>query len=438
MSIEFKLPDLGEGVAEGEIIKWLVSEGQEIKEDQPMVEVMTDKATVQIPSPATGRVRQIVAKEGQTVKVGSTVVILDTDGAGNVAKTEKGSEKGVESIKTTASQVEQPTTQRQNIELPRRAIATPAVRKLARDLNLDIDTIEGTGPGGRVTEEDLRRAAAAATTRKQPPSVIATQQVSTEPTHPPTVGLSSALETAMRKVPQEMREERIPLHGIRRRTAEKMTKSIRTAAHVWHVDEVDYTELVELRNKAKVAAELRGVKLTYLPFIIKAAVLALKEFPYFNSTLDDEKQEIVVKHYYNIGFATDTPNGLIVPVVKDADKKSILDIAREIFQLSEDARNGKISLENIQGATFTITNIGTLGGIFAMPIINHPEVAILGVLKIEKRPVVWQGQIVARDIGYISLGFDHRVVDGADAARFTSRIVEYLEHPSLMLLLNSI
>src|SRR5579884_3051714 len=417
MSIEFKLPDLGEGVAEGEIIKWLVSEGQEIKEDQPMVEVMTDKATVQIPSPATGRVRQIVAKEGQTVKVGSTVVILDTDGAGNVAKTEKGSEKGVESIKTTASQVEQPTTQRQNIELPRRAIATPAVRKLARDLNLDIDTIEGTGPGGRVTEEDLRRAAAAATTRKQPPSVIATQQVSTEPTHPPTVGLSSALETAMRKVPQEMREERIPLHGIRRRTAEKMTKSIRTAAHVWHVDEVDYTELVELRNKAKVAAELRGVKLTYLPSIIKAAVLALKEFPYFNSTLDDEKQEIVVK---------------------DADKKSILDIAREIFQLSEDARNGKISLENIQGATFTITNIGTLGGIFAMPIINHPEVAILGVLKIEKRPVVWQGQIVARDIGYISLGFDHRVVDGADAARFTSRIVEYLEHPSLMLLLNSI
>src|SRR5579875_1776669 len=253
MSIEFKLPDLGEGVAEGEIIKWLVSEGQEIKEDQPMVEVMTDKATVQIPSPATGRVRQIVAKEGQTVKVGSTVVILDTDGAGNVAKTEKGSEKGVESIKTTASQVEQPTTQRQNIELPRRAIATPAVRKLARDLNLDIDTIEGTGPGGRVTEEDLRRAAAAATT---------TKQVSTEPTHPPTVGLSSALETAMRKVPQEMREERIPLHGIRRRTAEKMTKSIRTAAHVWHVDEVDYTELVELRNKAKVAAELRGVKLT--------------------------------------------------------------------------------------------------------------------------------------------------------------------------------
>ena len=230
------------------------------------------------------------------------------------------------------------------------------------------------------------------------------------------------------------REERVPLHGIRKRIAEKMARSKHTAAHVTHIDEVEFTELIALRENLKPVAEKRDVKLTFLPFIMKAALTALKEFPRFNSSLDDEKQEIVMKHYYNIGFATDTPNGLIVPVVKDVDKKSIIELAREIEELSAQAREGKISLDNIQGGTFTITNIGTLGGMISTPIINVPEVAILGVHKIQKKPVVRENQIVIRDVAFIALSFDHRVNDGADAARFTARISSILQNPGMMIL----
>jgi pyruvate/2-oxoglutarate dehydrogenase complex dihydrolipoamide acyltransferase (E2) component len=230
------------------------------------------------------------------------------------------------------------------------------------------------------------------------------------------------------------REERTAIHGIRKVISEKMMKSSQGTASVTHVDEVDFTALVSLREAAKPLAESRKVKLTYLPFIMKAVVTTLKQFPYFNASIDDDRKEIVVKHFYNIGFAADTPNGLIVPVVKDADKKDIFAIAAEIEKLSESARNGKIELHDLQGGTFTITNIGTLGGVISTPIINVPEVAILGVHKIEKKPVVRANEIVIRDVGFVALTFDHRIVDGADAARFTTKLKQYLESPALIFL----
>jgi pyruvate dehydrogenase E2 component (dihydrolipoyllysine-residue acetyltransferase) len=410
MPIDFKLPDLGEGVAEGEIVKWLVSEGQEIKEDQPMVEVMTDKATVQIPSPVKGKVLRILAKEGHVVKVGTSLIVLEGTSAPELT-----SKQG------TVAQVRPPVEPAK--EAPQaaqvlsrsgsRIVATPATRKLARELGVEIELVQGTGAGGRVTDDDVKGAQKGR----------ASSQV-----------VSQTIQTAQVSISPSLNEERIPLHGIRRRIAEKMVKSSRTTAAVTHVDEVDMSELVHERDQLKQIADKQGVKLTYLPFIMRASVQALKEFPFFNSSLDDSRQEIVLKHYYNIGFATDTENGLIVPVVKDADKKKLFQIAKEVEQLSEHARSGRVKLEDIQGGTFTITNIGTLGGIFSTPIINHPEVAILGVQKVKKRPVVKDGQVVVRDIGYISLTFDHRIVDGADAARFTSTIIKYLENPSTLLI----
>jgi pyruvate dehydrogenase E2 component (dihydrolipoamide acetyltransferase) len=229
-------------------------------------------------------------------------------------------------------------------------------------------------------------------------------------------------------------EERVPLRGIRRKVAEHMAKSKSTAAQVTHVDEVDMTEVVQLREKAKASAEKRGVKLTYLPFIIKALIPALKQYPYLNATLDDEKSEIVLKKYYNIGMATDTEQGLVVPVIKDAEHKSITQLATEISALSDKARAGQLALNEIQGSTFTITNVGGIGGVFATPIINYPEVAILGVHKITKRPVVKDNQIVVRDMTYLSLSFDHRVLDGAMAAHFVNAVKQYLEDPKLLLL----
>ncbi len=425
MTVEFKLPDLGEGIAEGEIVKWLVSEGQDIKEDQPMVEVMTDKATVQIPSPTTGKVRQILAKEGETIKVGTILVVLE----GGEAKTSVKEIVAEGQFAAQISTLQEPGTKTAASQT--RVVATPATRKLARELNVDLDYILGTGPGGRVTEEDVRKTASA---KKEVPLVA---QIQVQKTASSQAEQRSSLQMPVTQVITTQgvaREERIPVHGIRKRIAEKMSKSVHTAAHVLHVDEVDFTELIALREAVKSVAEIRQVKVTYLPFLIKAAAYTLREFPYFNASIDDEKKEIVLKHYFNIGFATDTPNGLIVPVVKDADKKKILDIANEIENLAEQARNGTISLENIQGGTFTITNIGTLGGVFAAPIINHPEVAILGISKFEKRPVVRADQIVIRPMGYLSLSFDHRIVDGADAARFTTRLIKYLENPSTLFL----
>ena len=429
--LEFKLPDLGEGVSEGEIVKWLVNEGQQIREDEPMVEVMTDKATVQIPSPTSGTVRQILAKEGQTVKVGTNLVVLDNSG-GKDGGLEA---QQIEDKQSQSRQEIQPPMQSSPEKLPsqnsqvsseaRRVIATPATRKLARDLGVDIDTLAGTGPGGRITDEDVKRTASGSKQPQRPQTQLVQKEIE-RPVQQPRQQLGPVGQTI-----SEM-EERVPIHGIRKRISEKMLRSAQTTAAVTHIEEVDFTELIALRDATKPLAEAQNVRLTYLPFIMKAVTTTLKQFPYFNAAIDEEKQEFLIKHYYNLGFATDTPNGLIVPVVKDADKKNIFEIAKEIQKFSDDARTGRIGLQDIQGGTFTITNIGTLGGVMSTPIINVPEVAILGVHKIQKKPVVLNNEIVIRDIAFVALSFDHRIVDGADAARFTSKLKQYLENPSLI------
>nr|BAL52984.1 pyruvate dehydrogenase E2 component (dihydrolipoamide acetyltransferase) [uncultured Acetothermia bacterium]BAL60156.1 pyruvate dehydrogenase E2 component (dihydrolipoamide acetyltransferase) [Candidatus Acetothermum autotrophicum] len=424
MPFEFKLPDIGEGVHEGEIVKWLVKEGDFVREDQPMVEVMTDKATVEIPAPRAGKILKLNAKEGEVVKVGSVLVIIEEVGE---AKPEPKREAVTaaapppkpepEPITTTiAATAAAVTAPPPSPPMPpaQRVLATPATRKLARELGVDISQIQGTGPGGRVTDEDVRRFAAARTAPAPTPAPA--------PTFAP-----SAVST-------DRREERIPLRGIRRRIAEHMHKSKTTAAHFTYVDEVDMTELIQLREQMKPLAEQKGIKITYLPFIVKASVAALKEMPLLNASLDETTGEIVIKKYYNIGIATATDEGLIVPVIKDADRKSILEIAGEIERLAKAAREGKVALQDLQGGTFTITSLGALGGLFATPIINYPEVAILGIHEIKKRPVVRDDQIVIRDIMYVSLSFDHRLIDGDVGARFCKKIISYLENPKLLFL----
>lgn len=411
MVYEFRLPDVGEGIAEGEVVKWLVKEGTEVNENQPLVEIMTDKVNVEIPSPKRGTILKLMAKEGQVVKVGEVLLAIGE-------KSEQSTQSTVPQIAQTPQTKPLPKSVSKEVsvtvssevkfpEKPHEVLATPATRKFARDLGVDILLVQATGAGGRITEQDVQRFKQLGRT---------TAQVAVQVTTP------------------RGNEERIEFRGIRRKIAEHMMKSKEMTAQVTHVDEVDMTEIVQLREKAKISAEKRGLKLTYLPFIIKALIPALKQYPYLNATLDEEKAEIVLKRYYNIGIATDTEQGLVVPIVKDAEHKSITQLASEIEMLGEKARTGQLALDEVQGGTFTITNVGGIGGIFATPLINYPEVAILGLHKITKRPVVKDGQIAIRDMTYISLSFDHRVLDGAMAARFVTIIKQYLEDPKLLLL----
>jgi pyruvate/2-oxoglutarate dehydrogenase complex dihydrolipoamide acyltransferase (E2) component len=426
--MEFKLPDLGEGITEAEVLKWMVKEGDQVAEDQPLVEVMTDKVNVQIPSPRSGKVSKIMAKEGDVAKVGQTMLVIEEGGEGAIAPATP-----APMVPAPAAEAPQPMmVQPQPQGTPGMVIATPATRRLARGLNVDIATLAGTGPQGRVTDEDVRRASGQ---RVQAPALATTVQVPMAADQAP-VPLAPAPATPVQSpkaAPQPApsgysgREELVPLRGLRKIIAERMVKSQATAAQVTHVDEVDVTELVMLREALKVTAEKRGVHLTYLPFIVKSLVPALREFPYLNASLDDQSGNIVLKRYYNIGIATDTEQGLMVPVIRDVDTKDIFELAAEIDRLSEKARNGTLTLDEVRGSTFTITNVGAIGGLFATPIINYPEVAILGLHKIAKRAVVREGRVEVRDATFLSLTFDHRVADGAYAARFTTRIIETLQ-----------
>lgn len=393
MPYQFKLPDIGEGVAEGEILKWMVKEGDTIAEDQPLVEVMTDKVNVQIPSPKGGSVSRILAKEGEMVKVGQVIVEITEEGERVAPDGTQASVKG-EPPGRGVSQVQVS----ESVTPADRVLATPATRRIARELGVDLTKVRGTGPVGRVTEDDVKAASG----------------------------------KVQQTVVQSVREERVPLRGIRKIIAERMAKSSTTAAHVTHVDEADMTELLLLREAFKGSAEKRGVKLTFLPFIIRGIIPALKEFPYVNATLD-ESGNVVLKRYYNMGIAVDTEQGLIVAVVRDVDKKDIFDLAKEIEGVAGRARAGQLSLEEVHGSTFTITNVGAIGGLFATPIINYPEVAILGTHKIAKRPVVRNGKVEVRDMIYLSLTFDHRIIDGAYAARFMNKIVQTLQDPKKLL-----
>ena len=409
---EFKLPDIGEGVQEGEIVKWMVKEGDAIKENDPMVEVMTDKVTVEIPSPFTGKVLKILAKEGETVKVGSVLISIGDVGEAAPAPVH---------VEAAPPKVEAPPPPPSEPIPPGMVLATPAIRKIAREMGVDISKVRGTGPMGRVTEDDVRQFSA------KPGAPPAVAEVP-----PPTTAPAPAATSPPQVKAPAGNEERIPIRGIRKRIAEKMHKSVTTAAHFGYADEVDMTAVINLRERLMEMAERKKVRLTYLPFVIKAVTAALKEYPVLNSSLDDEKQEIVIKRYCNVGIATATDQGLVVPVIKDADKKDIWQLAKEIEQHAEEARAGKLKLEDVTGGTITITSLGAQAGVIASPVINWPEAAIISVNKIEKRPVVVNDQVVIRQMMYLSLSFDHRIVDGHVGAAFTSTMIKYLEHPALL------
>jgi pyruvate dehydrogenase E2 component (dihydrolipoamide acetyltransferase) len=407
MTVAFQLPDVGEGIHEAEIVRWLVNVGDTVREFDPLVEVQTDKALVELPSPASGQVLEIKASAGDLAHVGDVIVVI---GEG---------EKGV------GKNDGEPVQHRLG-----RALATPAVRKLARERGIDITQVAGTGKAGRVTKEDVERYAAGSLT-PQPAvaspaakEVLPALQTSEKPlTKAPDVsGAASATD------------ERVPLRGLRRTIAQRMVHAAFTAPHVTAFDEVDMTELIAYRKQVNELLKERGVKLTFLPFILKALVFALKQHPYLNAHMDDERGEIVLKKEYNVGIAVDTPDGLMVPVVKQADHKSILDIAAEINALIEKTKHRTLTVEEMKGGTFTITNMGPIGGLFATPILNYPEVGILGVHKIEEKPVVRNGEIVIRSMMNLSLSFDHRVIDGAESVRFINHIKKLLENPNLLFL----
>jgi pyruvate dehydrogenase E2 component (dihydrolipoamide acetyltransferase) len=416
MPYEFKFPDIGEGLTEGEIVRWLVKEGDEIKEGQPLVEVETDKALAEIPSPKTGVILKILAKEKEVVKVGQVIVVFGEKGETLAAPPPRPKSVGVvgeleEAPEETPAVKAKPEPARP-VLVSEHVLATPAVRSLARELGVDISRVKGSGPEGRVLEKDVRQLAE---------------------------GKEKPVEEVKKPVKVKKYDlygyvERIPLRGVRRSIAKAMVKSKYTAPHVTAMDDADVTELWQIREKEKKVAESKGIKLTILPFIIKAVVAGLTEHPYLNATLDDENEEIILKKYFNIGLATDTPEGLMVPVVKNVKDKSIFELAQELIQLSEKARNRTIDLADLKGGTFTITNYGAVRGIYGTPVINHPEVAILGIGKIQEMPVVREGKVVVRRILPLSLSFDHRVVDGAEAARFLDTVIARLEDPDLILL----
>ena len=417
MAYEFKFPDIGEGLTEGEIVRWLVKEGDEVKEGQPLVEVETDKALAEIPSPKTGVILKILAKEKEIVKVGQVIVVIGQKGEA-LAPAPPPRPKSVGVVGELEEAPEEVSAAPVRVEAAKpalvgeHALAAPAVRALAKELGIDINKVKGTGPEGRVLEKDVRQAV----------------EVKAKPTE------EVKEVKKVKKYDLYGYVDRIPLRGVRRSIAKAMVKSKYTAPHVTAMDEADVTELWKIREKEKKAAEKKGIKLTILPFIIKAVIAGLGEHPYLNASLDDENEEIILKKYFNIGLATDTPEGLMVPVVKNATDKSIFQLAQELTQLVEKARNRTIDLADLKGGTFTISNYGALGGIYATPIINYPEVAILGVGKIKDTPVVRNGKVVVRKILSLALSFDHRVVDGAEAARFLNTVIARLEDPDLILL----
>jgi len=389
---EFKFPDVGEGIAEGEIVRWLVKEGDSVKEDQDLVEVETDKALLTLNSPYTGKVTKLHGKEGEIIKVGNVLTTFDAGGE----------EPPVEAEKRDTGTVVGSLSDDAAVEIAHPVQATPAIRLLAKQMRLDLATVKGTGPGGRITKEDVERAA-----------TKTAQQTNAE-----TDAYGSV--------------EKIPLRGIRRTVAKRMAEASKRVAEVTIWEDADITELERVRARERRVAEEKGVRLTYLPFIMKAVIPALNAHPYFNASLDEGAEAIVLKKYFNIGIAVDTTDGLIVFVIKDADKKNILDLAKETAALADKARLRKIDLHELKGSTFTITNYGVVGASYGTPIINYPEVAILGLGKIEDRPVVRNGEIAIRKIMPLSLAFDHRVIDGVEAGRFLGVVIQHLEDPNLI------
>ncbi|USZ70982.1 dihydrolipoamide acetyltransferase family protein [Natronosalvus halobius] len=528
MAREFKLPDVGEGVAEGELVSWLVEPGDTVSEDQPVAEVETDKALVEVPSPYNGTVAELRAEEGEMVPVGDVIITFNVEGeaeaeTGTETETEADTDQ-TETADSSSADSAEAAPDAESVDVPEgRVFAPPRVRKLAREQGVDISTVQGSGPGGRITEGDVEAATSAGGS-----SDSGAESAETAPAEPTegTGGVDAAggahgeaesgegtgtgtgtgasassapsvesadrdrtlAAPATRRVAEEQgvdinavpateerdgeafvtpeavmeyaeaqqraqeadaaavatgetgpRETREPFKGVRKTIADAMERSKYTAPHVTHHDEVDVTKLVEARERLKPVAEEQGIRLTYMPFIMKAVVAALKEFPEMNAMIDDENQEIVHRNYYNIGVAAATDAGLMVPVVEDADHKGMLQLSSETDELVTKARERTISPDELRGSTFTITNIGGIGGEYATPILNYPEAGILAVGEIKRKPrVVTDDEgtesIEPRSVMTLSLSFDHRLIDGAEGAAFTNEVMRYLENPELLLL----
>lgn len=446
---EFKLPDLGEGIHEGEILKWHVKTGDEIKEDDPLVDVETDKAALTIPSPRGGKIATVTGKVGDTVLVGDVITVID-DGtepaAGGPETKEKKDETPAapgaaapvadESAPKTAKS---PTVGQPPAPAWGAVAAAPATRRLARELKVDIRQVPPTGPGGRVTRDDVTRFAGG----EGAPAVAAEPGAAETHERRAAAEVAAAAADAIPYLDIEPLPdfeewgpvEIEPLRSIRRKVARKMVTSMVLVPHVAHMDDADVTQLDEFRRREKEQRKGKpGGHLTMLSFVVKAVTAGLKAAPAFNASLDPFKERIIYKKYYNIGVAVDTGQGLIVPVVRSTDCKSIIQISTDIEELAAKAREGKIAVPELRGGTFTITNVGPVGGTALIPTINYPEVAILGMGKIQEKPVVVDHEIVIRKILPLTLAFDHRIADGADAARFVSELVRQLSDPNLLLL----
>lgn len=489
MALEFEFPDTGEGVTEGQFLKWLVEEGEEVEEDQTVAEVETDKAVVDVPAPTSGVVNKLKVEPGDNVKVGEVIMVLDDGASGDTeeesetgeSKTEEENETEVESQENESEMTEEVEIEASPEEAggssdPGDVLALPKVRKLAREKNIDLSTVEGSGDNGRILEEDLgtgkvEKTETGTTNGKEKEEKV--EENDAAPSTPEDVKATPATRKLAREKEIDLAEiegsgrggkitredvlnageedvgteientapetettsngetERVKMSGTRKAIAEQMEKSRFTAPHVTHVEKADLTELVELRQERK---DHLDVHLTYLPFIMKSAMLALKQYPKLNAELDEENDEIVEKKYYDFNIAVDTERGLIVPVVENIDSKSILELAEDINQVAEKAQEGSISPQEMQGGTFSITNLGVIGGEEFTPIINYPQVAILGIGKISETAEVVDGEVVPRNTVKLSLSYDHRVVDGATAARFMNKLVENLEDPEKMLM----
>lgn len=436
---EFKLPDIGEGVMEGEIVAWHVKEGDQVGEDQVMVEVMTDKATVTIGAPKTGKIEELRAQVGAKVQVGDVLVVIHTGNGsrasgGHPSKMPAASAVGEiqESLPGTSYFAEKRATvetasgpqgsAEQEAHFEKQPLATPATRKLARDLGLDLRRVRPTGEGGRVTSDDVRSASSAGTL---------TAPIT--PTAP--IGQAAAVSgNAMgRTAPAaDVADKRIPFVGMRRRIAERMHESKSTAAHFTFVEECDATRMMQLRDKLKPQAQERGLELTYMPFILKAVCAALKKNPMLNSSLDVEKNELVLHGHCHLGIAAATDQGLVVPVVHNAETLSLFELAAEVSRLGKAARDNKLTVADLSGSTFTVTSLGKQAGLLAVPILNFPNVGILGVHRIKERPVVQNGQITIGQVMILSLSLDHRIVDGHVGAAFAYDVIAHLEEPALM------
>ncbi|WP_297215005.1 dihydrolipoamide acetyltransferase family protein [Thermoplasma sp.] len=392
---EFKLPDIGEGVTEGEIVKWDVKEGDEVEKDQDLVEVMTDKVTVKIPSPVRGKIAKILYREGQVVPVGSTLLQIDTGETAETQQVPEKEEKPAEAVQM--KQVPLP-------EVSTHVLASPAVRRIARENGIDLSKVGGTGEAGRVTLDDLERYMKS----PQPAAQEKVEEVHTSPHIPAQKQPAGA-------------EEILEMHGLRRIIFDKMTKAKQIMPHFTVMEEVDVTSMMSILDSARA----RGIKVTVTGFLARIVPSVLKRYPYLNAIYDENKKSYILKKYYNIGIAVDTPDGLNVFVIKNADGKSMVEISAEIADKASRARENKLQLDEVQDSTFTITNVGTIGGIMSTPIINYPEVAILGVHRVFDRD--------GKKYMYLSLSCDHRLIDGAVATRFIVDLKKVIEDPNAII-----